>query len=143
MAEGSEKVISNGCCKATRVDKDLVSFRSKPNTIVTIDFGTTHCSISYLTSINASLNPAAMDPVLMKLDNEGRKRVPSCILFNKCGDRESFGYQARDQYATLGKSVRPAYAFFEHVKKEVQRNEVSIYISCSSKFIILACRCQV
>ncbi len=116
---------TNGCSKATRVTKSADSFRSIPNSVITIDFGTTHCSVSYLTSVKACPNPAEVEPVLLKLDNEGRKRVPSCILFDQFGSWNSFGYQARDQYAKLAKAVRPACAFFEHVKKEIQRKEVS------------------
>ncbi len=126
MATEPEKIICiNGCPKATRVAKDLDEFRSKPNTIVTIDFGTTHCSVSYLTSIKACPDPSEMEPVLLNLDSQGRKRVPSCILFDHLGGMKSFGYQARDQYAKLLITERPACAFFEHVKKEIQRTEVS------------------
>ncbi len=116
---------TNGCAKAIRMPKSSDSFRSTPNSVVTIDFGTTHCSVSYLTSIKACPNPSAMEPVLLKLDNEGRKRVPSCILFDQFGKMNSFGYLARDQYAKLTRAVRPACAFFEHVKKEIQRKAVS------------------
>ncbi len=69
-----------------------------------------------------------MNPVLVRLDNEGRKRVPSSILFDRFGERQSFGYPAKEQYTKLANEVRPSCAFFEHVKKEVQRQKVSIII---------------
>ncbi len=121
----AKSTCKNGCVKAIRVEKGLDNFRSKPNTIVTIDFGTTHCSVSYLTSIKQCPDPSSMEPVLLNLDTESRKRIPSCILFDHLGDVRSMGYQARDQYAKLQNAERPACAFFEHVKKEIQRKEVS------------------
>ncbi len=116
----------NGCAKANRVAKRFDSFRSRPDSIVTIDFGTTHCSLTYLTSIEAIQNPSAIEPVLLKLDTQGRKRVPSSILFDQFGDRKSFGYPARDQYAKMLNPLRPSVAFFEHIKKDIQRKNVSL-----------------
>ena len=134
MASNSKKVIcENGCAKATRVAKKFDPFRSTPKSIVTIDFGTTHCSVSSLLDVNACPDPSVLDPVLLNLDTKCRKRVPSCILFDKFGDRKGIGYEAREEYATLGMRVRPAYAFFEHVKKEIQRKEVSQFLA----FIII------
>ena len=115
---------SNGCKKATRLPKSDESFRATPNTVVTIDFGTTHCSVSYLTSVNSHPNPRTMDPILLKIDDQGRKRVPSCILFDQFGVKKAFGYQARSVYASVTKSLRPSYAYFEHVKKDFQRDKV-------------------
>ncbi len=126
MATNIEEVKSkNGCSKAIRVPRRSDSFRSKPNTVITIDFGTTHCSVSHLTGIKACPNPSALEPELLTLDNAGRKRVPSCILFDRFGETKSFGHQAREEYASLQTELRPCYAFFEHVKKEIQRKKVS------------------
>ncbi len=70
----SEPEIShNGNQKAIRVAKDLDNFHSIPNSTATIEFGTTHYSVLYLTDVN----PSALEPVLLPLDTEGRKRIPS------------------------------------------------------------------
>ncbi len=124
----AEKVRSkNGCSKADRVAKRSTdTFRSTPNSIVTIDFGTTHCSVSKLAGIRKCPNPSALEPVMLELDKEGRKRVPSCVLFNQEGKLEFFGYNARNQYEKLTKEQKECSACFSHIKKEIQRKEVSI-----------------
>ncbi len=139
MATKSERIVcdDNGCHKATRVTKTLESFRSTPNSIVAIDFGTTHCSVSSLLEIKTHPNISALKPSLLKLDNEDRKRVPSCILFDNSGKMKSFGKKARDQYAKLPKTEIPGYTFFEHVKKEVQRTEVSLSMHARYNNIVM------
>ena len=133
MAEVGE----NGCSKAERLPKSSSSFRATPHTIVTIDFGTTHCSLSYLYGVNKHPNPLEIEPVLLSLDQQGRKRVPSCILFDEQGKGKSFGYQARDEYATMGKRARTSHAYFEHIKKELKREKVS-YLNCTR---LMPCQC--
>ncbi len=126
----AEKVMSkNGSPKATRVTKRATdTFRSTQNTIVSIDFGTTYCSVSMLTGIRTCPNPSLLEPKMLKLDEESRKRVPSCILFDQFGKVKSFGYLARNQYMKLDKEERTLSAFFVHIKKEIQRKEVRMLL---------------
>ena len=119
-------VADNGCRKAIRKNKCFESFRATPNLVVTIDFGTTYCSVSYLIGVDRNAKSSEMEPTLLKLDDRGSKRVPSCILFDQYGVCKSFGYQARDQYTSLGKTSRPSYAYFEYVKKELGWDIVSL-----------------
>lgn len=129
----------DGYTKAMRrVPKDSDLGRVSPNTIVTIDFGTTWCSVAYLTEVSKhDTVPSRMDPVLLELDEQGHTRVPNCILFDQHGVRNAFGYQAREQYASKKKELRNNCAYFEKVKKNVQQEEVSrittMYIISTSR----------
>ena len=91
-----------------------------PRFLATIDFGTTHCSVAYLLRPDLSPNPSEVDPTLLKLDNAGNRRVPSCILFDPNGRNIAFGNEAREQYADLNRDLRPLYYYFEHVKRNLQ-----------------------
>ena len=100
--------------------------KTTPKFLTSIDFGTTHCSVAYL--IRPDLEPIPsefVEPVVLKLDNTGNRRVPSCILFDPDGNKIAFGEEARDQYSALGRAKRPQYRYFEHVKKELQHDEVT------------------
>ena len=66
------------------------------------------------------------DPVFLELDDQGHKRVPNCILFDQFGDRDAFGYQARERNDSKPKALRPRCAYFERVKKNLQQEGVSI-----------------
>ena len=115
----------NGCRKATRkgyTELDF-KFRAKPRFIATIDFGTTHCSVAYLNRPDLAPKPSEVDPILLSLDEQGNKRVPSCILFDMNGERVAFGYEAREHFTTL-KSKRVEHYYFEHVKRLLQQEKV-------------------
>lgn len=121
---------SNGCSKADRKGyTDLDSkFRSTPCFLATIDFGTTHCSVAYLLRPDQAFNPSEIDPPLLKLDDAGNKRVPSCILFDMKGKKVAFGYEARDRFATLDHQTRPKFHYFEHVKRQLQHEKVTLIL---------------
>lgn len=125
---------SNGCSKADRKGyTDLDSkFRTTPRFLATIDFGTTHCSVAYLLRPDQALNPSEIDPLLLKLDDAGNKRVPSCILFDMNGKKIAFGYEARDQFATLDNQTRPQFHYFEHVKRQLQHEKVTVNLSSNN-----------
>ena len=50
--------------------------------VTTIDFGTTNCSAAYLIRPDLARNPSEVEPIVLKLDNSGNRRIPSCILFD-------------------------------------------------------------
>ena len=112
---------SNRCSKADRKD-----YRTVPQFLTTIDFGTTHCSVVYLLRPDLEPNPSEVDPIVLKLDSAGHKRVPSCILFDADGNKMAFGYEARERFAALDHEQRPRYHFFEHVKKNLQHEKVTV-----------------
>ena len=116
--------MSNGTSKAVRIRDPSVSFRSTPKFLATIDFGTTHCSVTYIVNAHVHDNPSEMDPIILKLDEEGRHRVPSCILFDSNGKKVAFGHKARTIYSGLDHEERPNYTYFEHIKRHLQREEV-------------------
>ena len=115
---------SNASSTAGRKD-----FSTVPQFLATIDFGTTHCSVAYLLrpDLEPNLTPSEVDPIVLKLDNDGNRRVPSCILFDPNGSKIAFGQEAREQYSALDHEERPLYHYFEHVKKNLQHDEVTIY----------------
>ena len=96
---------------------------SMPEFVTTIDFGTTHCSVAYL--LRPDLEPKEVDPTVLKLDNDGNRRVPSCILFDSNGAKIAFGHEARERYAARKRELKPQYHYFEHVKKHLQHEKVT------------------
>ena len=118
---------SNGCSKAVRKGyADLgCKFRATPRYLATIDFGTTHCSVAYLLRPDLATNPSEDDPNILKLDSQGNKRVPSCILFDMNGKMIAFGKEAREQFSSIESKKRPQYHYFEHVKKSLQHEKVT------------------
>lgn len=115
----------NGTRKAERrrfADLDR-KFRGNPEfCVATIDYGTTHCSVSY------TLYPGEkLESVLVTLDQtKGLYRVPNCILFDDLGHRMAFGYDAREKYHKLDSQKVKKWFYFEHVKKTFQ-HVVSTY----------------
>ena len=109
---------SDECSKA-----GLTDFRTMPEFVTTIDFGTTHCSVAYL--LRPDLESKEVDPTVLKLDNDGNRRVPSCILFDSNGKKIAFGHEARDQFSTVNRKSKPQYYYFEHVKKDLQHEKVT------------------
>ena len=91
-----------------------------PRFLATIDFGTTYCSVAYV------IRPDPFLLTLLKLDNAGNRRVPSCILFDPSGRNIAFGHEAQEWYADLDLEERPQYPYFEHVKKHLQHEKVNV-----------------
>ena len=119
---------TDAVCKVDRNFRKKDGFRSTPQFLAIIDFGTTYCSVAYLFRPDVAPNPNELDPILLKLDNAGNKRVPCCILFDPHGKKIAFGSQARKQYAALDHKERPQYHYFEYVKKHLQHKKVTIYL---------------
>jgi len=111
---------TNWCSKA-----DRKHYRSTPQFLTTIDFGTTHCSVVYLLRPDLEPNPSEVDPTVLKLDNSGHKRVPTYILFDANGNKMAFGHEARERFAALNHEQRPRHHYFEHVKKNLQHEKVT------------------
>lgn len=118
---------SNGCVKAIRKPYSSLEskFRASPRYLATIDFGTTHCSVAYLLRPDLAPNPSEVTPNLLKLDDAGNKRIPSCILFDQKGNKIAVGYAARERFAAMDHKLRPEYFYFEHVKRFLQHEKVS------------------
>ena len=115
----------NGCPRAKRMDHSIHRFRTKPINIATIDFGTTHCSVTYQLNVDKLAN-GGEKPEILTLDDKGDRnvRVPSCILFDQSGHRVAFGYQAREQYYAMDHVLRPEFIYFEHVKMKLHHEKV-------------------
>ena len=113
-----------------------------PQFLAAIDFGTTHCSVAYLIRPDKEPNPdttSKVDPIVLKLDYAGSRRVPSCILFDGSGNKIAFGYEAREQFTALNRDGTPSrakrfpeYHYFEHVKGHLQREKVTACLSIIS-----------
>ena len=99
-----------------------------PRFVATIDFGTTHCSVAYLIRPDLQPEPSKLEPIVLSLDNDENKRVSSYILFDSNRKMIAFGQEARDKYASLKREERPKYHYFEHVKKQLQREKVTYII---------------
>lgn len=107
----------NGVELAERRDKSTLEKlysdkfrRGSPDTIVTVDYGTTYCSVYY------ALYPKE-EVVALTLDQSGSQRVPNCLLFSKEGRLMKFGSEASDSYADTDEEERKNFYYFEHVKK--------------------------
>lgn len=96
---------SNGASKAVRKPTRELSypFRETPEKLATIDFGTTHCSVTYLlgSDLLESDSLSELVPTKLVLDRAGNKRVPSCILFDHNGEFMYFGFEARRSHKLL------------------------------------------
>ena len=114
---------ANGCTKTDRnAEPQFIG-------IATIDFGTTHCSVAYLLRPDLAPNPSEVDPTVLKLDNAGKNRVPSCILFDPNGKKIAFGYEARERFVALKSELIPQHFYFEHVKRHFQHEKVTYTVS--------------
>ena len=109
------------CEVAKRIPRKKSGFRVHSGNIAAIDFGTTNCSLAYITV--GSLPEEG--PVRLPL-NETYYRVPTAILFKPDGSIDSFGYDARAQYLNLDDEERLEYAYFEQIKMTLQHDEVFI-----------------
>jgi len=100
-----------------------------PQFVTAIDFGTTHCSVAYLLRPDLTTHRRKVEPIVLKLDYAGNRRVPSCILFDGSGNKIAFGYEAREQFTALNRELRPRHHYLEHVKMHMQHKQVTCH-SC-------------
>ena len=84
--------------------------RGSTETIVTIDYGTTYCSVYFTLYPKEEVLP-------LTLDQSGSIRVPNCLLFSNGGRLMKFGVEASDAYADIDKEDRKNFYYFEHVKR--------------------------
>ena len=120
---------SNGCRKAARKGYAYSNFRAKPSYVATVDFGTTHCSVAYF-HYPDGVSANKVDPTLLQFgDKSGNVREPSCILFDMNGNRVAFGSEARGQYTDLDSELKLQFHYFEHVKMELQHEQVLVCLS--------------
>lgn len=121
MAEiGDARKTSNECEVAKRVLRTDVGCFVQSNYIAAIDFGTTNCSVAYILPGEMS----EKGPVLLQFDGTIR-RVPNAILFDPRGKMVAFGKNARTAYSGLEDDEKLEYAMFEHIKMNLQHEEVS------------------
>lgn len=119
----------NGCrrfeCRSTN---DLARpFRSRPQNVAAIDFGTTNCSLMYLLSVDIVQDPSKAQPVRLKFD--GQYRVPNCAFFDAGRTMKAFGLRAQRQYHknTKRDELKSVY-FFQKIKMHLQHDRVSQFI---------------
>ena len=117
--EGEVRKTSNGCKVAKRVQRTESGFRIHSGNIAAIDFGTTNCSVAYV-SVGSGTEEG---PRLLPL-NTTYHRVPTAILFKPDGSIDSFGYDARAEYLNLANEDRLKYAYFEQIKMDLQHDKV-------------------
>ena len=112
---------SNGCPRPQRRTVEETIIPGVPKYLSAIDFGTTHCSVTYLLRPDLKPNPAEEDPICFKI-NDTENREPNCVLFGPSGTVSSFGKNAREMFSNWDSTSEHAY--FEHVKKLLQHDEV-------------------
>ena len=120
---GDTRKTSNGCRVADRVPRRQAraQFRDPSDNIAAIDFGTTNCSLAYVTAGHSATSEEG--PVRLPL-NTTFYRVPTAILFNPDGSVNSFGYDGRQEYMNLDDEERLKYTYFEQIKMTLQHDEV-------------------
>ena len=117
--DGDVRKTSNGCEVAKRVPRTESGFRVHSCNIAAVDFGTTNCSVAYIT---VGCGPEE-GPRLLPL-NTTYYRVPTAILFRPDGSIDSFGYGARAEYLNLENEDKLEYAYFEQIKMNLQHDKV-------------------
>ncbi len=118
---------SNGCSVAQLIPRSETNFREPSKKVAAIDFGTTHCSVAYITeSDSIERGPQRL------LLNGSFPRVPTAVLFKPDGLLMSFGQGARTEYLNLDDDVRPDYIYFEQIKMKLQLDEVNKTYTCIS-----------
>ena len=118
---GDTRKTSNGCKVADRVPPEQALFRDPSDNIAAIDFGTTNCSLAYVTAGHSASSEEGAVPLQL---NNTFYRVPTAILFKPDGSVKSFGYDGRDEYMNLDDEERLEYAYFEQIKMNLQHDEV-------------------
>ena len=129
---GDIRKTSNGCEVAKRVPRKKSGFRVHSGNIAAIDFGTTNCSVAYITVGSGSEEGPRRLPL-----NTTYHRVPTAILFKPDGSIDSFGYDARAEYLNLANEDRLDYAYFEQIKMNLQHDKVLIRCTCKPIWTLL------
>ncbi len=106
---------------AERVPRTDAGFRVTSGNIAAIDFGTTNCSLAYITAGDGFEEGPKRLPL-----NTTYYRVPTAILFTPDGSIDSFGYEARTLYFNLEGDQLLTYAYFEQIKMDLQHDEVRV-----------------
>lgn len=132
----------NGCQKfECKPAEGLVKpFRTRPQNVAAIDFGTANCSLMYLLSVNKMKDPAGVEPVRLKLD--GHFRVPNCALFDRKGKMIAFGLYAQRLYykSTKRQDLKDVF-FFQRIKMQLQHDKVSKLLYYTLKFASCSYAC--
>ena len=113
----SHKTSPNGCTVARCMPRKSVEWRQPSAYIAAIDFGVSNCSVAYVV-------PGKINPHMLPLDDT-MCRIPTTILFNNNGTLNSFGWQARTRYYNLDDGKRLEYAYFDHIKMDLQHDQVT------------------
>ena len=127
------RTYENGCVGFTRKPAEglVRSFRTNPQNIAAIDFGTTNCSLMYLLNVPLS-EKAKKQPIRLKLDSSGYSvRVPNCALFDLTGNMVAFGHSAQRRYYKIIKDETKRYHFFQKIKMKLQHDKVNIIANWS------------
>ena len=130
---------------------DASRFSKTDGNVAAIDFGTTFCSLAFVTVGNPDLVDMRSVEINTVRLNSYYTRVPTVILLREldwtssasCDDLPvsrtcnykvvSFGYDAMTQLCSLRASQRSKYLYFERFKMTLQRDEVHV-TDCFLKF---------
>ena len=112
----------NGTVRARRIPREKSRVHKATKNIVAIDFGTKNCSVAYITE-NDQLEITSGIPKLPL--NGSYLRVPTAVLFTPEGMVESFGNDARALYLNLDDAEREQYIYFEEIKMNLHKDQVS------------------
>ena len=138
---GSVRKTSNGCSVAERVPRQEGDFREPLPNIAAIDFGTTNCSVAYVTQSDGVTSRNLGEGSQRLPLNRTFYRVPTAILFTPDGAVSAFGHDARAEYLNVADGDRSRWAYFEQIKMDLQHEEVcthAIYSNtCKKLYIIL------
>ena len=113
----------NGTFRARSVPYKASRSGKRSKNIAAVDFGTKNCSLAYITE-NDKLEITRGIPKLPL--NGTYLRVPTAVLFNASGTVESFGHDARLLYTNLEDHEREGCAYFEEIKMNLHRDQVTI-----------------
>ena len=109
-------LLPNGAPRTRRVTRTEANFRPASPYVAAIDFGTTHCSVTY------TLDGSKI-PIKCKLEGT-HERVPNAILIDKTTNKVvSFGYKAQAMFSK--KREQQNYIYFERMKMILYRTAVS------------------
>ena len=93
------------------VPKTESDFIASESNVAAIDFGTTYCSLAYMTRGDEKVSPFKLSHVFT--------RVLNALLLRKTGDIlevAQFGYRAQEEYSRLRHADHLNYLYFERMK---------------------------
>ena len=111
---------ANGTSRFRKIKRVNSPFRNKNDNVAAIDFGTTYCSVAFITKSDTSEESIAK----LNLDPHNHTRVPTAVIF-KDGKVYKFGFEARNHFTKLRPRDRMQYVYFEQIKMNLQHDEVS------------------